>query len=78
MVQEAVSGYRFRMFHWCPGGRVWGRRAAGELAAWGLGWLPGQSFLEDKGLWSMHQPRLRGVETAPPRDTQDPWWLQAA
>lgn len=34
-MQETVSGYKFRIFHQCPGGRVWGRQAVVELAAWG-------------------------------------------
>lgn len=32
-MQETVSGYKFRTFHHCPGGRVWGRQAVVELAA---------------------------------------------
>lgn len=34
-MQETVSGYKFRIFHHCPGGRAWGRPAVVELAAGG-------------------------------------------
>lgn len=49
-MQETVSGYKFRIFHHCPGGRAWGRLAVVELAAGGFSCPhPGQRFLEDKG-----------------------------
>lgn len=49
-MQETVSGYKFRIFHHCPGGRVWGRPAVVELAVGGFSCpLPGKRFLEDKG-----------------------------
>lgn len=35
-MQETVSGYKFRIFHHCPGGRAWGRLAVVELAAGGV------------------------------------------
>lgn len=35
-MQETFSGYGFRIFHHSPGGRVRGRQAVVELAAWGL------------------------------------------
>lgn len=37
-MQETVSGYKFRTFHHCPGGRVWGRQAVVKLAAWWFGY----------------------------------------
>ena len=48
-MQETVSGYKLRIFHHYPGGRVWGRQAVVELAAWGFDATPWPGFLEDQG-----------------------------
>lgn len=63
-MQETVSGYKFRIFHHCPGGRVWGGQAVVELAAWGFGhpspvngsWKTGAHF-HAKG-WGLPQGAL--------------------
>lgn len=63
-MQETVSGYKFRIFHHCPGGRVWGGQAVVELAAWGFGhpspvngsWKTGAHF-HAKG-WGLLQGAL--------------------
>lgn len=64
-MQETVSGYKFSIFHHCPGGRVWDRQAVVELAAWGFGhsspangsWKTGPISLQKDGLCPReHQP----------------------
>ena len=74
-MQETVSGYGFRIFHHSPGGRVSGRTAVREPAAWGSAAPPwsvvpgrqGPSSTQKEGLCPVSTSLWDGVGTALPR-----------
>lgn len=90
-MQETVSGYKFRTFHHCPGGRVWGRQAVVELAACWFGcpspvnssWKTRAHFHAKR--WALPQGAQalvlgwRGDSLAEARagDPPNPLWFQA-